>query len=148
MYPEWGCAGLLMFYSTDRTNGWRGASAYAAKILAGAKPAPISRSSRRANSPASSTSDRQGAWLPCAPQPYWGKPAVRNDRADRGNVGIIRSPVRASIPPVSHYRTLGRIASEAGCSISLTHSRVTSVIISARNRFRRSSNYLEQREQS
>ena len=25
--------------------------------------------------------------------------AVRNDREDRGNVGIIRSPVRASIPP-------------------------------------------------
>src|SRR5215510_7666278 len=30
-------------------------------------------------------------------QPYWGKPAVRNDRGDRGDVGIIRSPVRASI---------------------------------------------------
>jgi hypothetical protein len=29
-------------------------------------------------------------------QPYRGKPAVRNDREDRGNVGIIRSPVRAS----------------------------------------------------
>jgi hypothetical protein len=26
-----------------------------------------------------------------------GKPAVRNDRGDRGNVGIIRSPIRASI---------------------------------------------------
>ena len=32
-------------------------------------------------------------------QPYWGKPAVRNDREDRGNVGIIRSPIRASILP-------------------------------------------------
>ena len=32
-------------------------------------------------------------------QPYWGKPAVRNDREVRGNVGIIRSPIRASIPP-------------------------------------------------
>jgi hypothetical protein len=32
-------------------------------------------------------------------QPYWGKPAVRNERGDRGDVGIIRSPVRASIPP-------------------------------------------------
>jgi hypothetical protein len=32
-------------------------------------------------------------------QPYWAKPAVRNDREDRGNVGIIRSPVRASILP-------------------------------------------------
>src|SRR5262245_42553627 len=29
-------------------------------------------------------------------QPYWGKPAVRNDREGRGNVGIIRSPVRAT----------------------------------------------------
>jgi len=29
--------------------------------------------------------------------PYWGKPAVRNDREGRGNVGIIRSPVRATI---------------------------------------------------
>ena len=32
-------------------------------------------------------------------QPYWGKPAVRNDRGDGGNVGIIRSPLRATIPP-------------------------------------------------
>ncbi len=34
-----------------------------------------------------------------APQPYWGKPAVRNVRGGRGNVGIIRSPVRASSLP-------------------------------------------------
>ena len=32
-------------------------------------------------------------------QPYRGKPAARNVRGDRGNVGIIRSPVRASILP-------------------------------------------------
>src|SRR5580704_7803377 len=32
-------------------------------------------------------------------QPYWGKLAARNDRGDRGNVGIIRSPIRASILP-------------------------------------------------
>jgi transposase InsO family protein len=32
-------------------------------------------------------------------EPYWGKLTVRNLRGDRGNVGIIRSPVRASIPP-------------------------------------------------
>src|SRR5437667_6350150 len=32
-------------------------------------------------------------------QPYWGKPAVRNERGDRGNVGIMRSPLRASILP-------------------------------------------------
>jgi hypothetical protein len=40
-------------------------------------------------------------------QPYWGKPAVRNDREDRGNVGIIRSPLRASVLPDSHSRTFG-----------------------------------------
>src|SRR3984893_5074156 len=28
-------------------------------------------------------------------KPYWGKPAVRNFRGGDGNVGIIRSPVRA-----------------------------------------------------
>src|SRR5664279_4039390 len=30
-------------------------------------------------------------------EPYWGKPAVRNLRGDDGNVGIIRSPVRAIV---------------------------------------------------
>jgi hypothetical protein len=29
-------------------------------------------------------------------KPYWGKPAVRNFRGGGGNVGIIRSPVRAT----------------------------------------------------
>ena len=43
-------------------------------------------------------------------EPYWGKPAVRNLREDNGNVGIIRSPVRAivlpdlSSPPISRFR--------------------------------------------
>ena len=32
-------------------------------------------------------------------EPYRGKPAVRNFRGGDGNVGIIRSPVRASILP-------------------------------------------------
>ena len=32
-------------------------------------------------------------------QPYWGKPTVRNDRGDGGNVGIIRSPLRATVLP-------------------------------------------------
>jgi hypothetical protein len=42
-----------------------------------------------------------GKVLPYTPafQPYRGKPAVRNDREGRGNVGIIRSPVRASTLP-------------------------------------------------
>src|SRR5271167_2335493 len=32
-------------------------------------------------------------------QPYRGKPAVRNDREGRGNIGIIRSPISASTLP-------------------------------------------------
>jgi len=32
-------------------------------------------------------------------KPYWGKPAVRNFRGGNGNVGIIRSPVRAIALP-------------------------------------------------
>src|ERR1700674_579351 len=43
-------------------------------------------------------------------QPYWGKLAVRNDRGARGNVGIIRSPNRASILP-DHLGNRGLSAS-------------------------------------
>ena len=32
-------------------------------------------------------------------KPYWGKPTVRNFRGGDGNVGIIRSPVRAIVLP-------------------------------------------------
>jgi len=32
-------------------------------------------------------------------KPYRGKPAVRNFREDDGNVGIIRSPLRAIVLP-------------------------------------------------
>jgi len=32
-------------------------------------------------------------------KPYWGKPAVRDFREGDGNVGIIRSPVRAIVLP-------------------------------------------------
>ena len=35
-------------------------------------------------------------------KPYWGKPAVRDFRESGGNVGIIRSPVRATALPGSH----------------------------------------------
>ncbi len=51
-------------------------------------------------------------------QPYWGKPAVRNERGDRGDVGIIRSPVRASIPPASLYTLLilGLISASAAAA--------------------------------
>ena len=37
-------------------------------------------------------------------EPYWGKPAVRNLRGDDGNVGIIRSPVRAIVLPDSRHQ--------------------------------------------
>jgi hypothetical protein len=61
-------------------------------------------------------------------QPYWGKLAVRNDRGDRGNVGIIRSPIRASIlpdllgheQPVSPYRTHNS-SSNMRCYFSTTN---------------------------
>ena len=42
-------------------------------------------------------------------QPYRGKPAVRNDREGRGNVGIIRSPVRASTLPDCGGREVTRV---------------------------------------
>jgi hypothetical protein len=32
-------------------------------------------------------------------KPYWGKPTVRNFREGDGNVGIIRSPIRAIALP-------------------------------------------------
>src|SRR5215467_1747933 len=42
-------------------------------------------------------------------QPYRGKPAVRNDREGRGNVGIIRSPNRASTLPDCGGREVTRV---------------------------------------
>jgi putative ABC transport system substrate-binding protein len=47
-YPEWGRAGLLMSYSADLIDDFRRAGIYAAKILAGEKPAdlPIEQASR------------------------------------------------------------------------------------------------------
>ena len=38
-------------------------------------------------------------------KPYWGKPAVRNFRGGDGDVGIMRSPVRAiALPDCSRPR--------------------------------------------
>src|SRR2546421_8222899 len=52
----------------------------------------------------------RGKVLPYQPafQPYRGKPAVRNDREGRGNVGIIRSPIRASTLPDCGGRAMKR----------------------------------------
>jgi len=45
-------------------------------------------------------------------KPYWGKPAVRDFRGSGGNVGIMRSPVRATALPgnASVGTTLGAVA--------------------------------------
>ena len=40
-------------------------------------------------------------------KPYWGKPAVRNFREGDGDVGIMRSPVRAITPPDTSQNSLG-----------------------------------------
>jgi hypothetical protein len=54
-------------------------------------------------------------------KPYWGKPAVRNFRGDDGNVGIIRSPVRAIVLPgksLSHHKiplTLRTVSARRRC---------------------------------
>jgi hypothetical protein len=60
--------------------------------------------------------------LPYMPafQPYRGKPAVRNDREGRGNVGIIRSPVRASTLPNCGGREATRVPT---ASRSFGHAR-------------------------
>src|ERR1700674_1617326 len=62
-------------------------------------------------------------------KPYWGKPAVRNFRGGDGNVGIIRSPVRAialpdctkpltrrTLPRVRDHRLTSRNQPEEYCS--------------------------------
>jgi hypothetical protein len=67
-------------------------------------------------------------------KPYWGKPAVRNFREGNGNVGIIRSPLRAialpdqscaqqcRLPTWAHKRP--RLAHNSVC-IGLAVSRTT-----------------------
>jgi hypothetical protein len=54
----------------------------------------------RAASPGKALSDQP------ALKPYWGKPAVRNFREGNGNVGIMRSPLRAMLyPSISYLKT-------------------------------------------
>ena len=52
-------------------------------------------------------------------EPYWGKPAVRNLRGDDGDVGIIRSPVRAIVLPDRAPRALpgGRLDAQVATFI-------------------------------
>src|SRR6267378_6259113 len=56
-------------------------------------------------------------------QPYRGKPAVRNDRGDGGNVDIIRSPLRATVLPDCGGRSVtilptATLRASHGCSHS------------------------------
>jgi hypothetical protein len=52
-------------------------------------------------------------------QPYWGKPAVRNDRGDGGNVGIIRSPLRATVLPDCGGRSAMVVPTATGTELLL-----------------------------
>src|ERR1700686_867018 len=49
-------------------------------------------------------------------KPYWGKPAVRNFRGGDGNVGIIRSPVRAIALSDNRHE----VEDERACAAMLT----------------------------
>jgi len=53
-------------------------------------------------------------------KPYWGKPAVRNFREDGGNVGIIRSPVRATaLPGEPKMKRWNFLLESSGCKSRL-----------------------------
>src|SRR5215467_10677329 len=56
-------------------------------------------------------------------QPYRGKPAVRNDREDRGNVGIIeaRSAPRSYPTPISGHERLRIAAVQRGFGTDRCH---------------------------
>jgi len=51
-------------------------------------------------------------------KPYWGKPAVRNFREGNGNVGIIRSPLRAIALPDQSCASL-KVVARTGESTTL-----------------------------
>ena len=60
-----------------------------------------SETGRESEFSVSSAAGRQVAPDKLALKPYWGKPAVRNFREGDGDVGIMRSPIRAITPPDS-----------------------------------------------
>src|SRR5215469_10219872 len=90
--PEWRC-------STERvsSDSERRVHAAAEGTKDGSKPDPCDG---HAGSKLNRSMIREG---PCLIGQPWsrteGKPAVRNLREERGNVGIIRSPLRASLLP-------------------------------------------------
>ena len=64
-------------------------------------------------------------------KPYWGKPTVRNFREGHGNVGIIRSPLRAFALPDQSYRLptcardSGRMRKQRGLPVEATFHSAT-----------------------
>jgi hypothetical protein len=112
---EWGGWGRLSVdgprqKNSDRSEGPWGRAAEAARteVLQRATPLGTERGrgakaestkgegkliDAKAASPGKALSDQP------ALKPYWGKPAVRNFREGNGNVGIIRSPLRAIALP-------------------------------------------------
>src|SRR5216683_904728 len=88
----------------DRSEGPWGRAAWSARteVFISASPLTQGRESRwkqRARRAMANQLAGQAASEIPALKPYWGKPAVRNFRGGNGNVGIIRSPVRAIALP-------------------------------------------------
>src|SRR5205085_9016480 len=109
---EWGGWGRLSVdgpgqKNPDRSEGpWgRAAGPLARRCLSAHRPLTQSRESRwqqRARrTMANQCAGKASSDIP-ALKPYRGKPAVRNFRGGNGNVGIIRSPVRAIALPDRH----------------------------------------------
>jgi len=66
-------------------------------------------------------------------KPYWGKPAVRDFRGGDGNVGIIRSPVRAIVLPDHLFQRIGaaqQIFSEANMTKLFSRIFVAFILLS------------------
>src|SRR4029453_954681 len=72
------------------------------------------RAARRGTGWVSAFSVRRDAGRQVAPdrlalKPYWGKPTVRNFREGDGNVGLIRSPIRAIALPDRSADSFGNL---------------------------------------
>ena len=129
--PEWGGWGRVSedgpgHYNPDRSEGPWGRAAMAARMAVSDRvTGPDSERGLRfdhggherwlqtvrrdgyAGSRLNRTADGQAPSERPALKPYWGKPAVRNFRGDDGDVGIIRSPVRAiALPDRGGTRTI------------------------------------------
>jgi hypothetical protein len=108
---EWGGWGRVSedgpgHYNPDRSEGpWGRAEGTArTEVFVSASSLTQSRESRwQQRARRAMANQLPGKAAPDIPalKPYRGKPAVRNFREDDGNVGIIRSPVRAIVLPDS-----------------------------------------------